>query len=95
MKWIAVEHAERSAASSSCAGGPPAGAEPITADDSVPILDSVAATFHALFAAPGTIVKLELARRRRAAPAIEFTFDETPLIQSLLARLAQFPQRFR
>ena len=37
------------------AGGPPAGAESIAADEDS-YLQSVAATFHALFAAPGTVV---------------------------------------
>jgi signal transduction histidine kinase len=62
------------------AGGAPAGAEAVTADDSS-YLDSVAATFHAMFAPPGTVVKLS-APAQANKPAIEFAFDETPLIQS-------------
>ena len=42
----------------------------------------MAATFHALFAAPGTVVKLS-APAQANEPAIEVAFDETPLIQSL------------
>jgi signal transduction histidine kinase len=60
---------------------PPADAEAIAADDSS-YFDSMAATFHALFAPPGTIVKLT-APAQANEPAIEFTFDETPLIKSL------------
>jgi signal transduction histidine kinase len=52
------------------------------ADDDSSYLDSVAATFHALFAAPGTIVKLA-APAQASEPAIEIAFDETPLIKSL------------
>jgi signal transduction histidine kinase len=63
------------------AGGPPAGAESITADDNS-YLESMAATFHALFAAPRTLVELH-APAQANQPAIEFAFDETPLIQSL------------
>src|SRR5271163_3597364 len=62
-------------------GRPSADAEAIAADDSS-YFDSVAATFHALFAPPGTIVKLAAAAQA-SEPAIEFTFDETPLIKSL------------
>ena len=42
----------------------------------------MAATFHALFAAPGTVVKLS-APAQANEPAIEFAFDETTLVQSL------------
>src|ERR1700728_1968873 len=55
--------------------------ESIVADDSS-YVESMAATFHALFAAPGTVVKLS-APAQANEPAIEFAFDETPLIQSL------------
>ena len=58
-----------------------AGVESITADDSS-YAESMAATFHALFAAPGTVVKLS-APAQANEPAIEFAFDETSLIQSL------------
>ena len=63
------------------AGGAPAGAEAITADDSS-YVDGVAATFHAMFDPLGTIVKLG-APAQANEPAIEFAFDETPLIESL------------
>ena len=63
------------------AGGPLESVESITADDSS-YVESMAATFHALFAAPGTVVKLS-APAQANEPAIEFAFDETPLIQSL------------
>ncbi|HEY1453593.1 MAG TPA: HAMP domain-containing sensor histidine kinase, partial [Roseiarcus sp.] len=62
-------------------GFSPETAEAITADDSS-YLESIGATFHALFASPGRIVKL-------ASPAppdpatMEVTFDETPLIEGL------------
>src|SRR5271165_2069595 len=62
-------------------GFSPEAAEAITADDSS-YLESIGATFHALFASPGRIVKL-------ASPAppdpatMEVTFDETPLIDGL------------
>src|SRR4029077_2985741 len=58
-----------------------AGAEAITADEDS-YLESVAATFHTLFAAPRTVAKLS-APAQANQPAIEFAFDETPLIQSL------------
>jgi signal transduction histidine kinase len=63
------------------AGGPPAGAESIAADEDS-YVESMAATFHALFAAPGTVVKLS-APAQANQPAIELAFDETPLIESL------------
>jgi signal transduction histidine kinase len=63
------------------AGGPLAGVETIVADDSS-YAESVAATFHALFAAPGTVVKLS-APAQANEPAIEFAFEETTLVQSL------------
>jgi signal transduction histidine kinase len=60
-------------------GFSPDAAETITADDSS-YLESIGATFHALFASPGRIVKL-------ASPpdpaTMEVTFDETPLIDGL------------
>ncbi len=63
------------------AGGARGGAEAIAADDGS-YFDSMAATFHALFAARGTIVKLA-APAQGNEPAIEIAFDETPLINSL------------
>src|SRR6202021_3097240 len=42
----------------------------------------MAAPFHALFAAPRTVVKLS-APAQASEPAIEFAFDETTLVQSL------------
>ena len=63
------------------AGGAPTDAEAIAADDSS-YLDSVAATFHALLSPRGRIVKLAAAAQGNE-PAIELTFDETPLIKSL------------
>ena len=80
VKWIAVE-TPAGRREFVIAGGPPAGAEPITADDSS-YFESLAATFHTLFAAPGTIVKLGVAAQG-SQPAIELAFDETPLIHSL------------
>ena len=80
VKWIAVE-TPTGRREFVTAGGPLAGAESITADDSS-YLEAMAATFHALFAAPGTIVKLS-APAQANQPAIAFAFDETPLIQSL------------
>src|SRR5271165_1854949 len=56
-------------------------AEPV-ATDGVSFLDSVAATFHALFAQPGTIVKLS-SSPQSSGPVIEITLDEAPLIESL------------
>ena len=63
------------------AGGPLESVESVTADDSS-YFESMAATFHALFAAPGTVVKLS-APAQANEPAIEFAFDETTLVQSL------------
>src|SRR6202789_1331933 len=62
-------------------GGPLDSVESIVADDSS-YVESLAATFHALFAAPGTVVKLS-APAQANEPAIEFAFDETTLVQSL------------
>ena len=80
VKWLAVE-TPAGRREFVIAGGPPAGAETIAADEDS-YLESMAATFHALFAAPGTVVKLS-APAQANEPAIEFAFDETPLIQSL------------
>jgi signal transduction histidine kinase len=80
VKWLAVETPE-GRREFVIAGGPPAGAETIAADEDS-YLESMAATFHALFASPGTVVKLS-APAQANQPAIEFAFDETPLIQSL------------
>jgi signal transduction histidine kinase len=63
------------------AGGPLESVESIAADETS-YVESMAATFHALFAAPGTIVNLS-APAQANEPAIEFAFDETSLIQSL------------
>jgi signal transduction histidine kinase len=80
VKWLAVEtHSGRR--EFVIAGGPPVGAESITAEDSS-FCASLAATFRALFAEPHRIVKLS-APAQANKPAIEFAFDETPLIQSL------------
>jgi signal transduction histidine kinase len=80
VKWIAVE-TPAGRREFVIAGGPPAGAESITADDSS-YFDSVAATFRALFARPRTIVKLS-SPPQSSGPAIEITLDETPLIEKL------------
>ena len=58
VKWIAVE-TPTGRREFVIAGGPPVGAERITADDST-YLESMAATFRTLFAAPRTIVKLSV-----------------------------------
>jgi signal transduction histidine kinase len=87
VKWLAIE-TPSGRREFVVAGGPPVGAEPITADDSS-YLDSLAATFRALFAAPHTLVKLS-APARADEPAIEFAFDEAPLIQSLRHISANF-----
>src|SRR6185437_8621983 len=80
VKWIAVE-TPAGRREFTLAGGAPTAAEPIGADkDSY--LESIAATFHTLFAAPGTVVKLSAPAQARE-PAITFAFDEAPLIQSL------------
>ena len=80
VKWLAVETpTERR--EFVLAGGPPVGAESITADDSS-WLESLTATFRAVFAAPHTIAKLS-APAQGNEPAIEFAFDEQPLIHSL------------
>jgi signal transduction histidine kinase len=80
VKWMAIE-TPAGRREFATAGGPMPGVESIVADDrSYP--ESIAATFHALFAAPGTIVNLS-APAQANEPAIEFAFDETTLIQSL------------
>ena len=80
VKWMAIETpaGEREFV---VAGGLPAGVESIMADDNS-YLGSMAATFHALFAAPGTVVKLS-APAQASEPAIEFAFDEASVVQSL------------
>jgi len=80
VKWIAVE-TPAGRREFTLAGGAPTAAEPIGADEDS-YLESIAATFHALFAAPGTVVKLSAPAQARE-PAITFAFDEAPLIQSL------------
>ncbi len=80
VKWMAVE-TPAGRREFVTAGGPLESVEAITADESS-YVESMAATFHALFAAPGTVVKLS-APAQANEPAIEFAFDETPLIQSL------------
>ena len=80
VKWIAVE-TPAGRREFVVAGGPPAGAEAITAEDRS-FFESLSNTFRTLFAAPGTIVKLSVAAQG-GEPAIELAFDETPLIHSL------------
>src|SRR3984957_8175822 len=80
VKWMAVE-TPAGRREFGTAGGPLESVESVTADDSS-YFESMAATFHALFAAPGTIVNLS-APAQANEPAIEFAFDETSLIQSL------------
>jgi signal transduction histidine kinase len=80
VKWMAIE-TPSGRREFVTAGGPLESVESITADDSS-YAESIAATFHALFAAPGTVVKLS-APAQANEPAIEFAFDETSLIQSL------------
>ncbi len=80
VKWMAVE-TPTGRREFVIAGGPLAGVESITADDNS-YAESLAATFHALFAAPGAVVKLS-APAQANEPAIEFAFDETSLVQSL------------
>jgi signal transduction histidine kinase len=80
VKWMAIDTpaGRREFVTS---GGPLDSVESIVADDSS-YVESLAATFHALFAAPGTVVKLS-APAQANEPAIEFAFDETTLVQSL------------
>ena len=80
VKWLAVA-TPSGRREFVIAGGPPVGAELITADDSS-FFESLAATFRTLFAEPHRVVKLS-APAQANQPAIEFAFDETPLIQSL------------
>ena len=80
VKWMAIE-TPVGRHEFVTAGGPLESVESVTADDSS-YFESMAATFHALFAAPGTVVKLS-APAQANEPAIEFAFDETTLIQSL------------
>jgi signal transduction histidine kinase len=80
VKWMAVE-TPTGRREFVIAGGPLAGVESIVADDNS-YLESIAATFHALFAAPRTVVNLS-APAQANQPAIEFAFDETALVQSL------------
>src|SRR5580700_4835689 len=80
VKWMAIE-TPVGRHEFVTAGGPLESVESVTADDSS-YFESIAATFHALFAAPGTIVNLS-APAQANEPAIEFAFDETTLIQSL------------
>jgi signal transduction histidine kinase len=80
VKWLAVE-TPTGRREFVIAGGPPAGAETITAEDSS-YFESLAATFRTLFAAPHTVVKLS-ASAQANEPAIEFAFDESQLIRSL------------
>jgi signal transduction histidine kinase len=87
VKWLAVE-TPAGRREFVVAGGPPAGAESITVDDSS-YFESVTSTFHSLFAAPRTVVKVSAAAQANE-PAIEFAFDQTPLIQSLWRVSANF-----
>jgi signal transduction histidine kinase len=80
VKWMAIE-TPTGRREFVIAGGPPAGVESIVAADNS-YLESMAATFHTLFAAPRTVVKLS-APAQANEPAIEFAFDETTLVQSL------------
>ena len=80
VKWMAIE-TPVGRHEFVTAGGPLESVESVTADGSS-YFESMAATFHALFAAPGTVVKLS-APAQANEPAIEFAFDETTLVQSL------------
>ena len=80
VKWLAVD-TPAGRREFVIAGWPPAAAESITVDDSS-YVESMAATFHSLFAVPRTIVKLGVPAQANE-PAIEFAFDETVLVQSL------------
>ncbi len=80
VKWLAVE-TPVGRHEFVTAGGPLESVEFVTADDTS-YVQSIAATFHALFAAPGTVVKLS-APAHANETAMEFAFDETPLVQSL------------
>jgi signal transduction histidine kinase len=87
VKWLALQ-TPTGRREFVVAGGPPVGAESITVDDTSYIA-SVAATFRALSAPQATVVKLGAAAQT-GQPAIEFAFDETPLIQSLWRVSANF-----
>ncbi len=80
VKWMAIE-TPTGRREFVTAGGPLESVESIKADDTS-YFESMAATFHALFAAPGTVVKLS-APAQANEPAIEFAFDESTLVQSL------------
>src|SRR5277367_6684616 len=80
VKWMAIE-TPAGRREFVTAGGPLPGVESIVADDNS-YLEGIAATFHALFAAPGTVVNLS-APAQANEPAIEFAFDESTLVQSL------------
>jgi signal transduction histidine kinase len=80
VKWLAVE-TPQGRREFVIGGGPPVSAEPIVADDSS-YFESLAATFRTLFAAPSTVAKLSVPAQGNE-PAIEFAFDEKPLIHSL------------
>jgi signal transduction histidine kinase len=80
VKWMAIE-TPAGRREFVTAGGPLESVESIKTDDTS-YFESMAATFHALFAAPGTVVKLS-APAQANEPAIEFAFDESTLVQSL------------
>src|SRR3984957_15035416 len=80
VKWMAIE-TPAGRREFVTAGGPLESVESIKVDDAS-YFESIAATFHALFAAPGTIVKLG-ARAQANVPGLEFGFDEATLVQSL------------
>jgi signal transduction histidine kinase len=87
VKWLAVE-TPAGRREFVVAGGPPVRAESIVADDSS-YFESLAATFRTLFAAPNTVAKLSVPAHGNQ-PAIEFAFDEKPLIHSLRRVSANF-----
>ena len=80
VKWLAID-TPAGRREFVTTGGPLESVESITANDNS-YFESMAATFHALFAAPGSVVKLS-APAQANEPAIEFAFDETTLVQSL------------
>src|ERR1700733_13393801 len=80
VRWLAVE-TPSGRREFVIGGGPPAGAESITADDRS-YFETLAATFRTLFAEPHRVVKLS-APAQANDPTIEFAFDESSLIQSL------------
>ena len=91
VKWMAIE-TPAGRRGFVTAGGPLESVESIVADDTS-YLESMTATFHALFAPPGTVVKLS-APAQAKEPAIEFAFDETALISVVAARVIQFSHDF-